>query len=211
MDGYQLTTFVVAKNSEGEPELFAFDISATQEQVDNGEHYDRARIKAEAEGYTALTAFDSSDMAGRQLLGKSPMHGDDLHVIQTHHMMPDLLEAAGNTRRSEPTIGAVGFYRPDPGHKKSPNVVLGVNDSKLMVFEVPTRMVFDIDRDDWMSLNDMRERIFEVIGGHPHNGGVMSDIGDDILKGYVAAMADAVRIAQEIPGIIAKYAASLAS
>lgn len=105
----------------------------------------------------------------------------------------------------EPSVGVVGFYRPDPGHKRSPNVVLEIADSKLTVYEVPTQMVFEIDRVDWMSLNDMHDRILEVISGPRHNGGPMSEFKEDILKGYVDAMVDAVRIAQEVPHIIALH------
>ena len=116
-----------------------------------------------------------------------------------------------NTGKPEPTIGVLGFYRSDPSHKKSPNIVLGIDGCNLTVFEVPTQMVFEIDLIDWMPLSEMQARIFEVISGHRHNGRVMSDFRDDILKGYVVALVDAVRVAQEIPGIIARYAASVQS
>ena len=114
-------------------------------------------------------------------------------------------DCSSNRNKSEPCVGVVGFYRPDPGHKKSPNVVFGISGSKLMVLEVPTQMVFEIDRDEWMSLNDMRERIFDVISGPRYNGGTMSEFKEDILKGYVDAMVAAVRIAQELPNTIALH------
>lgn len=82
MTGSKLTIFVVAENSQGETEILAFDISATQDQIDNGDHYDIAKSKAEEDGYDALAVFDSSDMAGQQLFGKRPMYGDEPRFIK---------------------------------------------------------------------------------------------------------------------------------
>jgi hypothetical protein len=117
-------------------------------------------------------------------------------------------DCPSNAKISEPAVGEVGFFRPDPGHNKSPNVVLEINDSKVIVYAVPSQMVFEIDRSEWMPLSDMHQRIQEVITGPRHNGGPMTDCKDLILNGYVAAMVDAVRIAQHIPDILAQYSVS---
>ena len=76
MIGYLLVTFVVAGNSQGESELLAYDIDATQDQLDNGHHYDIAMSKARSDGYVPITAFDANDMAGMQLLGQRPLYGE---------------------------------------------------------------------------------------------------------------------------------------
>lgn len=71
-----ITVFVLAENSWGEPELLAYDLSVSQEQYDNGEHYDMADAKAKESGYAVKGTFDQFDMAGKQLLGKSQLYGD---------------------------------------------------------------------------------------------------------------------------------------
>jgi hypothetical protein len=59
---------VLATNSEGSPEFCTCTVNVTSAQYDEGEHYDLAKEKAEAEGYEApMIAFDARDQAARQL------------------------------------------------------------------------------------------------------------------------------------------------
>ena len=73
----KITVFVVADNSEGVPEILAYDMSLPKAHYDNGDHYDIAKEKAEDDGYDPRAWFDCHDMAGQQLLGSAQMHGDE--------------------------------------------------------------------------------------------------------------------------------------
>ena len=62
---------VACHNSNGEPDLFFVKVEATEDQIENGEHYDRARREAELCGYDAgitSVTFDESDSAGKAML-----------------------------------------------------------------------------------------------------------------------------------------------
>ena len=76
MDKNIITVFVVAGNSQGEPEILAYDIAAYQDELAYCKHYDAAKSKASEDGYEVVTCFDSNDLAGRQLLGIKQMYGD---------------------------------------------------------------------------------------------------------------------------------------
>jgi hypothetical protein len=56
--------------------------------------------------------------------------------------------------QAQPRRGEVGFYRPDPSGPKSPNIVIEVLVDKVRVFEM-SGIVFSIDREEWMSRQDM--------------------------------------------------------
>ena len=75
----QLIVFVLASNSQGEPEILAYDIAVPQKEIDDGEanYFNEARERAESDGYDVISIFDSSDMAGKQLLGIAQVYGDE--------------------------------------------------------------------------------------------------------------------------------------
>lgn len=59
---------VLCSNSEGAPEFYTCTPKVTQEEVMNGEHYDRAKEEAEDNGYEGpMIAFDANDPAANQL------------------------------------------------------------------------------------------------------------------------------------------------
>lgn len=74
----KITVFVLAGNSEGVPEILAYDLSVTQAQYDNGDHYDLAEDKAEDAGYEVQGRFDEYDTAGQQFMGKAPLNGESV-------------------------------------------------------------------------------------------------------------------------------------
>lgn len=82
-------------------------------------------------------------------------------------------------------VGNVGFYKQDPGGKKSPNLVLSERDGKLEVFEIPTQLTFNIDVDEWMDLAEMRSSTLAILNGK-HDDTTIA-----ILRGRVEALADA--------------------
>lgn len=60
---------VAAHNSNGEPDLFFVKVEATDEQIENGKHYEAATDAANEEGYAASNiVFDEECAAGRALL-----------------------------------------------------------------------------------------------------------------------------------------------
>lgn len=58
---------VVSTNSEGQPDIFFTEVNCTQEEYDNGEHYDCAGSIASGEGYDPVICIDEND-AGWQFL-----------------------------------------------------------------------------------------------------------------------------------------------
>jgi len=52
---------VAAINSNGDPDFYFVKVKATEEQINNGDHYDAARESAEDEGYEALLTYDQND------------------------------------------------------------------------------------------------------------------------------------------------------
>lgn len=60
---------VAGINASGEPDLFFTKIICrTQNQIDEGEHYERAVKAANDEGYEAKLAYDEFDSAGKAML-----------------------------------------------------------------------------------------------------------------------------------------------
>ncbi len=59
---------VAATNANGEPDLYFVMVYATEEQINNGEHYEVACAKACEEGYDAVLAYDERDTAGKAML-----------------------------------------------------------------------------------------------------------------------------------------------
>lgn len=99
-----------------------------------------------------------------------------------------------------PKVGAVGFYYPDPSSGKSPNVVLAIDGDKVVVYEAKHEMVFEIDCSEWMSLAEMQSAIFhKAMDGDLHE----NEEKQNLLKAYIRTMADAVRVTQELPHILA--------
>ena len=67
----EIKCIVACHNANGDPDLFFVKVEATQEQIDNDEHYDRAREEAELCGYDACitsVTFDENDSAGKAML-----------------------------------------------------------------------------------------------------------------------------------------------
>ena len=67
----EIKCIVACHNSNGEPDLFFVKVETTQEQIDNGVHYARAREEAELCGYDACitsVTFDETDSAGKAML-----------------------------------------------------------------------------------------------------------------------------------------------
>lgn len=73
----RVKTFVLATNSEGEPELLCFELAVLQSEYDDGAHYDAAKSKAEEEGYEPQGAFDEFDRAARQMASLAPVDEDE--------------------------------------------------------------------------------------------------------------------------------------
>lgn len=60
---------VACKNSQGEPDLFYVTVTASKEEIDNGDHYDTAAYFANKAGYEGpYVAFDENDSAGKFLM-----------------------------------------------------------------------------------------------------------------------------------------------
>jgi hypothetical protein len=66
-------------------------------------------------------------------------------------------------KMTKPQIGSVGFYMPDPGFSKSPNMVLAIHKTKVTVFELPSKMTFNIDTADWGSIDQMEKDTLSVL------------------------------------------------
>ena len=60
---------VASCNAIGEPDLFFCKVFASPKQVDNGDHYERAKQAASDDGYEGdMVAFDENDSAGKAML-----------------------------------------------------------------------------------------------------------------------------------------------
>lgn len=58
----ELKMVVAATNANGEPDLFFCKVICSEEQYQEGRHYDAAKRKAEQEGYEGqMVAFDERD------------------------------------------------------------------------------------------------------------------------------------------------------
>lgn len=54
---------VMCRNASGEPEIVASTVTCTQDEYDNGTHYDRAADEAREKGYEPVMSFDEHDPA----------------------------------------------------------------------------------------------------------------------------------------------------
>lgn len=62
--------FVACENCEG-PTFFFCNVSCSQSEYEEGEHYEVAKNVAMTEGYqTPMVAFDENDKAGKAMLDK---------------------------------------------------------------------------------------------------------------------------------------------
>lgn len=60
---------VAGMNANGEPDFYFVKVQGTNEQIAEGEHYERAEREAEAEGYEGpFVGFDENDSAGAAIL-----------------------------------------------------------------------------------------------------------------------------------------------
>lgn len=59
---------VAATNANGEPDFYFVMVESTQEQYDNGDHYEAAKEKAKKEGYEPRLVFDQNDEGGKAIL-----------------------------------------------------------------------------------------------------------------------------------------------
>src|SRR5262245_5632789 len=65
-----IRVIVAGTNRNGESDLFFTKVQATGEQVESGNHYERAEAAAVKAGYQRpLVAFDEEDPAGRAIVG----------------------------------------------------------------------------------------------------------------------------------------------
>lgn len=68
---------VGARNASGQPELVKVIVSCTQQQIDDGDHYDLASDQVSGEGYEVTNfVFDEKDPAWLQMTQRSAS-GDD--------------------------------------------------------------------------------------------------------------------------------------
>ena len=66
----KIKCIVASYNANGEPDLYFCQVLCTQEQFDNGDHYDCAIKCAKDNGYEGDgIAFDEFDNAGKTMLG----------------------------------------------------------------------------------------------------------------------------------------------
>jgi hypothetical protein len=57
----KVTCVVACANSNGEPDFYPCIVDCSQEQYDNGEHYDAAKDAAADAGYEPYLAYDHND------------------------------------------------------------------------------------------------------------------------------------------------------
>jgi hypothetical protein len=69
---------VMAQNANGAPEVFFCRIHCSEQDRDNGEHYERAKQLARDAGYEPMLAFDESDPAWAQI-GQARFYKDFFH------------------------------------------------------------------------------------------------------------------------------------
>ena len=61
---------------------------------------------------------------------------------------------------TECEVMRIGFYGPDPTNRcKNPNIVLQNMGSKVRVVELGSGQVFDLNREDWISIDQMKQRL----------------------------------------------------
>lgn len=60
-------------------------------------------------------------------------------------------------------LGAIGFYRPDPGGHKSPMECVGIDGDRLRVHEITCGIIFDLDTADWMSHQELVDSTISLV------------------------------------------------
>lgn len=55
-------------NSNGSPDFYFVRVRLTEEEYNDGAHYEAAKNDAEANGYEAYLAYDEQDIAGVKLM-----------------------------------------------------------------------------------------------------------------------------------------------
>ena len=68
MKSRTIKCIVACINSNGESDLYFVKVRATPGQINQGDHYDAAKAKCDAEGYDAVLAYDEDDRAGAAML-----------------------------------------------------------------------------------------------------------------------------------------------
>lgn len=81
---------VVGHNANGEPDVFMTEVVCSQEQFDNGEHYDLAKEQAVAEDFDPSIAFDPNDEAWRSPLWR------ELNASADHDNPVVILDVGGD-------------------------------------------------------------------------------------------------------------------
>ena len=98
---------VAVNNSAGEPDLFFVKVRCSEEEYNNGDHYDAAKNYFDDEGFVPKIVFDENDPGGRAML--SLFAWDTASVIDTdgdHIPSGNLLEEAPVTSEPPPSTSA---------------------------------------------------------------------------------------------------------
>jgi len=66
----RIRVLVSARNVSGEPDFYPCIVYCTQDQYDNGDHYEAARQQAIDEGYDPFLAYDENDTGLQRILHK---------------------------------------------------------------------------------------------------------------------------------------------
>lgn len=72
----KVVVFVLARNSEGVPEMLVFNVRCTELEYMDGEHYKTAEQRAKSDDYSVMASFDENDTAGRQIIAAGGFYGD---------------------------------------------------------------------------------------------------------------------------------------
>lgn len=78
LEHFTIPVIVMAINASGEPELIRCDIKVTQNEYDDGDHYERAMSQVEEDGYDVKAAFDYFDPAYQSMVE----YRDECHVTE---------------------------------------------------------------------------------------------------------------------------------
>ena len=63
-DKKKIKVVVAAINADGDSDFYFCYVMATQDQIDVGDHYQRAEVEAELEGYEPKLSYDEQDRIG---------------------------------------------------------------------------------------------------------------------------------------------------
>lgn len=102
---------------------------------------------------------------------------------------------------SNPTIGEIGFYKPDP-YKNSPSVVVDV-DSLITVYVPHSGRLLNYSKDEWIDAHELEARCHDVLVSDRYNRDPESiELRNDLLKGYFRKFNQAVAIAKHTQAIV---------